>query len=119
MPRMRMVDGQLIEMTSEEEAEHLACLPVAAKTVEDFRRAIQGQIDACARDRSYDSGITCASYAGSTNPVWAAEAAAFIAWRDAVWAYAYAELAKVQAGQREAPTVEAFLAELPALSWPQ
>jgi len=32
-----------------------------------------------------------------------------------VWAYAYAELAKVMAGEREQPTVETFLAELPQM----
>jgi len=51
-------------------------------------------------------------------PQWAAEAAAFAAWRDAVWTYAYAELAKVQAGQRAQPTVTDLIAELPAIIWP-
>ena len=86
--------------------------------IEAFRRAIQGHIDQTAQSRSYDTGISCASYVGSTNPVWAAEAAAFTAWRDDVWTYAYAELAKVQNGQRPQPTVETILAELPALTWP-
>lgn len=87
-------------------------------TVDDFRRAIQAHIDATAQQRSYDSGVTCSSYVGSANPAWAAEAGAFVAWRDAVWAYAYTELPKVQAGQRPQPSVEAFIAELPAMTWP-
>jgi len=41
-----------------------------------------------------------------------------VAWRDAVWAYAYAELGKVMNSERAAPTVEAFLDELPAIVWP-
>lgn len=90
----------------------------AGPTLDDYRFAIQSHIDATAGQRSYDSGITCASYVGSTNPIWAAEAAAFTAWRDDVWTYAYAELAKVQNGQRPQPTVETILAELPALTWP-
>lgn len=89
-----------------------------APSLDDYRFAIQSHIDATARQRSYDSGITCASYVGSTNPAWAAEAAAFTAWRDAVWVYAYAELAKVENGQRPQPTVETILAELPAMTWP-
>ncbi|WP_156367063.1 hypothetical protein [Bosea thiooxidans] len=87
-------------------------------SLNDYRLAVQAHIDATAQQRSYDTGISCASYVGSTNPVWAAEAAAFTAWRDDVWAYAYAELAKVQNGQRPQPTVETILAELPALTWP-
>lgn len=87
--------------------------------IDDYRRAIQAHVDAAAQARQYDSGITCASYLGSTNSGWAAEATIFVAWRDAVWTYAYTELANVQAGQRGAPTVEAFLAELPPLIWPQ
>lgn len=90
----------------------------APLTLDDFRRAIQWRIDATAQARSYDSGITCASYVGSTNPAWAAEAAAFVAWRDGVWTHAYAELAKVESGQREQPTIEVILAELPPMIWP-
>ena len=43
------------------------------------------------------------------------EAAAFIAWRDDVWAYACAELDKVQAGVR---MVADFIEELPVMRWP-
>ncbi len=86
--------------------------------IEAFRQAIQSHIDTTAGQRSYDSGITCSSYVGSTNPAWAAEAAAFVAWRDAVWTYAYVELPKVQNGERQQPSVEDFIAELPAIIWP-
>lgn len=89
-----------------------------APSLDDYRLAIQSHIDAAAGQRSYDSGLTCASYVGSTNPTWAAEASAFVAWRDAVWVYAYAELAKVEGGQRPQPTVETILDELPSMVWP-
>ncbi|KZE34090.1 hypothetical protein IMF23_04250 [Chelatococcus daeguensis] len=87
-------------------------------TVDRFRWAIQWHIDTTAQTRNYDSGVTCASYVNSTNPTWAAEATAFTAWRDAVWAYAYAELEKVVNEERPQPTVEDFLAELPPFTWP-
>lgn len=118
MPLMKMVDGVEIAMTPQEEADHLASLPVAVVTVDDFRRAIQARVDATAQARKYDSGITCASYVNSTIPAWAAEAAAFVAWRDAVWTYAYVELEKVGSGQRPQPTIETILAELPLMGWP-
>ncbi|MGO4670097.1 hypothetical protein [Bosea sp. 2RAB26] len=87
-------------------------------TVDTYRAAIQAHVDATAQQRSYDSGITCASYVNSTVPEWAAQAAAFVAWRDAVWAHAYTELAKVEGGQRPLPSVAAIIFELPAIAWP-
>lgn len=87
-------------------------------TIEDYRLAIQEHVDAVARARHYDSGVSLASYVASTNPLWSAEAQAFVAWRDAVWAYAYTELDKVMAGERAQPTIAEFIAELPAIEWP-
>lgn len=78
---------------------------------------MQSLLDRAAQSRSYENGNSLAGYVASTNPQWAAEAQAFVAWRDAVWLYAYAELDKVMAGQREQPSVEAFIEELPVLEW--
>lgn len=41
----------------------------------------------------------------------------FVAWRDAVWLYAYVERDRVMAGEREQPTVEEFIGELPVIEW--
>lgn len=87
-------------------------------TRDDFTCAIQGHVDAVARARLYNDGTALAGYAGSTVLQWAQEACAFVAWRDAVWAYAYGELDKVLAGERGQPGVEDFIAELPAIVWP-
>lgn len=87
-------------------------------TGDDYRRAIQTMVDGEAQSKRYDNGASLASYAASTVPTWAAEANAFIAWRDQVWAYAYTELDKVQNGEREQPSVEDFLSELPSMEWP-
>lgn len=86
-------------------------------TVDDFRNAIQWKVDGKAQERRYDSGNSLASYVNSTIPAWKEEAKAFVAWRDQVWAYAYAELEKVQNGERDEPTIKDFLAELPELVW--
>ncbi|WP_247997658.1 hypothetical protein [Brucella tritici] len=88
------------------------------EAVETYRTAIQSLVDAKAQEKQYDSGATLASYVNSTTPQWSAEAVTFVAWRDAVWSYALAELDKVQKGEREQPSVEAFLSELPAFEWP-
>jgi hypothetical protein len=87
-------------------------------TITDYENAIQSLVDTTARERQFRDGVTLASYTASTKPKWAAEAQAFVAWRDNVWFYAYGELAKVQAGQRPQPTVEQFLAEIAPIAWP-
>jgi thiamine pyrophosphate-dependent acetolactate synthase large subunit-like protein len=83
-----------------------------------YEAAIQYHIDAAAKSKSYDGGASIVGYAASTIPQWAAEAQSFIAWRDNVWTYALAELAKVEARQREQPTIAEFVAELPLIIWP-
>jgi len=87
--------------------------------VDIYRLEIQAMIDAKANERQYDSGATLASYVNSTIEQWASEAQAFVAWRDAVWLYALAELDKVKKADRAQPSVEDFLAELPVLEWPE
>ncbi|WP_313027902.1 hypothetical protein [Brucella sp.] len=87
--------------------------------VDIYRLEIQSMIDAKASERQYDSGATLASYVNSTIEQWAAEAQAFVGWRDAVWVYALAELDKVQKAERDQPSVEDFLAELPTFEWPE
>lgn len=87
-------------------------------TSEDFAIAIQSHVDATAKARGYADGVALAGYSTSTIPSWSAEAQAFIAWRDAVWIYAYTELAKVNGGQRPVPTIAELIAELPTITWP-
>lgn len=86
--------------------------------ISDYESAIQALVDATATERKFRDGVTMASYVNSTNPQWAAEAVAFVAWRDGVWAYAYSELDKVMTGQRPQPTIEEFLAEIDPIDWP-
>jgi len=104
----RYVDGKIVEYTP----------PAPVPTADDFRRAIQSLIDAKAQEKQYDDGNSLASYVNSTIEQWSAEATLFVAWRDQVWAYALAELDRVQNGDREQPSVGAFLAELPVFEWP-
>lgn len=87
-------------------------------TATDYANAIQAHVDTTAQSKGYADGVALAGYSTSTIPAWAAEAQAFISWRDQVWIYAYTELANVQSGQREAPTVAGILGELPSIVWP-
>jgi hypothetical protein len=81
-------------------------------TAEQAEAAIQGHIDATARARGYRSGDACATYATSTNAAWQAEALAFVAWRDAVWALAFTT---DPSGFENTGDV---IAALPAMVWP-
>ena len=86
---------------------------------DDYETAIQNVLEETARSRRYNQGANAfATYVNSSDPYWSAEALAFVEWRDAVWRYAYDQLNAVQAGERQQPTVEALLAELPAPTWP-
>ena len=96
--------------------------PELVPVLSDYTSAIAAMMDAKAVDRRYESALSLATYLGSTNAQWAAEAQAFVAWRDQVWAYCYAEVDKVQAGERPQPTISEFLTELETqfpLTWPQ
>lgn len=105
------------DMTPEEVADFEEQLP-RSTTINDYENATQNLVDSTARERQFRDGVTLASYTASTKPKWAAEAQAFVAWRDNVWLYAYGELAKVQAGERTQPTVEQFLGEIAPIAWP-
>lgn len=100
------------------DGEVVAYEPSSEPTITDYENAIQNLVDSTAREKQFRDGVTLASYTASTKPKWAAEAQAFVAWRDNVWSYAYGELAKVQAGQRPQPTVEKFLDEIARIAWP-
>lgn len=127
-PRYRMVDVEVtprpdypvIEVATEREfdGEKEIVRKTYAPDLGAFTRAIEAHIEATAQARQYSSAVSCASYLNDPNPVWAAEAQAFIAWRSAVWAKAFEMLAEVQGG-KDVPTVDGMIAELPAVEWPQ
>ncbi|WP_164823497.1 hypothetical protein [Sinorhizobium meliloti] len=79
--------------------------------------ALQAHLDANARERQHDVIQTAITYRGDPNPQFSAKGEALFAWRS-VWTYSTAELVKVLAGERPQPSVEEFMAELPAFEWP-
>ena len=119
MGKQVSVDGGvlLIEFPPEPEPAP-APVPTEQEVIQAFQFATELHVDAVAAERGYMNGVSCASYKDSTHPEWAAEASAFIAWRDAVWVYAFQELDKVQNDLRPQPTIEEFIGELPVISWP-
>ncbi|MHB1227682.1 MAG: hypothetical protein ACYC0O_09180 [Desulfurivibrionaceae bacterium] len=87
-------------------------------SIDDYQRAVQDALDNKARERNYDGILSLCTYVTSTNPGFAAEGQAGVAWRDAAWTKCYEVLTEVAVGTRLQPTVEELLAELPAMVWP-
>ena len=83
-----------------------------------FKISVQSLIEKVAEYKQYQSALHCTSYATSTNIQWKAEAQVFIAWRDAVWNYLYAQLVLIMNKTRPIPTVAQLNAELPVIQWP-
>jgi uncharacterized membrane protein YgcG len=92
--------------------------PPAPLTQADYAAAIEEHIDRIARAKAYSGAVSLASYANSSIPAWKAEAETFIAWRDAVWAYAYLIMGEVVQGLKQPPTIEGLIADLPTIDWP-
>lgn len=93
--------------------------PPWATVKAELQRGISAHIDGVARSRGYDDGVSCASYKGSTVQLWAAEASAFIAWRDNVWLAVLDGLADVEAGKKPAPVISDIITQLPQIVWPE
>ena len=92
--------------------------PSPEQIVAQYTAAVQKHLDDFARTRNYDSILSAATYATSTNPKFAVEGQYAVEARDATWAKCYEVLAAVEAGSSPMPTLDELLAELPVLTWP-
>ena len=82
----------------------------------DVTRAVDEHVEARARALEYNGAAHLAGYVTSTVAEWAAEAQAFVAWRDLVWQAAIAAQDSAEASG-EIPSVADVIASLP--EWPQ
>ncbi|TVR06625.1 MAG: hypothetical protein EA385_15005 [Salinarimonadaceae bacterium] len=105
-------------MTADEVAEFEASRVPPPPTLDDYRRAVDSHVDAVAQSRGYNNAVALASYFNSTVPDWAAEAGAFVPWRDAVWSQVFDALATWQGGGEAPESPAALVASLPAIEWP-
>jgi hypothetical protein len=88
--------------------------PTFEEILEAVTPGVQQWMDNTARQKGYDSVVSCATYATSGVPEFAADAAAIIAWRDAVWTAAYAWRDGLNGQLPEViPTIEEVIAQLP------
>lgn len=74
---------------------------------------VQAQLDEKAQQYGYDNIFTACTYVNSTNNKFRSQALAFIDWRDRVWIHCYTVLDDVQQGNREVPTEQMLINELP------
>jgi len=120
----QIVNGIEVDLTPSEEAEYnerqtLWAEGTAQRLTEGFTIALEKAINDKAAEKSYSSGVSCATYKDSTNAQWAAEGTAFVAWRDNCYEYSYDYLSRAQSGEIPSPTLEDFLNGLPTMIWPE
>lgn len=96
--------------------------PILPKSKEQIQAecetVIEGFIDTKARERMYKSAESCISYLNSRNPQWAAEAEAFIVWRDDVYSYVIELQRKIEAREIAFNGAAALLENAPKMEWP-
>jgi hypothetical protein len=80
--------------------------------------AISRRIISVSKLKGYDNPETLQSYVTSTNPLWRAEANTFIAWRDSVWTYVYAQIALWESEDRTISAADELVGELDDIVWP-
>lgn len=93
-------------------------MPSDPVTLDHYKAAFDAHLDAVAQERQYDNRLSIPTYVGSSNPVWAAEAQAYIDWRDLALGYMFQKLAAVEGGEIEAPSVSDFIAGIEPIVWP-
>ena len=118
----RMVNGEVVVLTESEELEltnewNANRISEDESKFNEYKDIVKMHIEHKSHEKNYDNSMSCASYANSTNETWAAEASAFIAWRDSMWDYAIAIQEQAQQGG-EVPTREQFVSGFPSIVWP-
>lgn len=111
------LNSQEIEEYSERETAWQAA--EESRLIARYTELLSDFIELKAKEKGYSSAVSCTSYSLCTNVQWAAEANAFIAWRDLAFEYAFDYLEGVQSGEIINPTPETFLAGLPSMIWPE
>lgn len=85
--------------------------------IQGYTDALERHYDAEAQSHRYDNRFTCALRAGYPGP-FQAEGIAFAVWMDDCNAYAYRQLAEVEARRRVQPSPGDLVLGLPPMVWP-
>lgn len=97
-------------------------IPAHVETAEEIQKrltdGVQNWMDNIVQERNYDNVHTCVgTYLYSPIEKFRLEAEVVRDWVSYVWAKCYEILAQVEAGERDIPTLEEVIAELPVLVW--
>ncbi|QDJ35821.1 hypothetical protein CBR67_03675 [Bordetella hinzii] len=119
-----LMDGQATGKVIVADSDGRPILATPTLTPEEIQNQkvalVQKYMDDAARALRYDSIANAITYADEPSvPKFQAEGRAFRAWRSLVWDTCYRILDQVKAGEREIPTDDELLAELPDLSLPE
>lgn len=101
--------------------EQIAANQAAAQQalIDQYNAALDKHLDTTAQSKRYTDRFTCAIRAGFQGP-YQAEGLAFGQWMDTCNQLAYQMLAEIEAGTRPMfASTDEFIAELPAMVWPQ
>lgn len=91
-------------------------VPTNEEVIEQLTKALEDHYDQVARLKRYDDRYTCAIRAGYEGP-FQEEGITFARWMDTCNAYAYGVMYACLEGEREIPTAEELIAELPKPCW--
>lgn len=91
--------------------------PTLESLIEQTKARISAWLDEVVQAKGYDSIVSCASYANSTDEAFKAEALAAIAWRDAVYRRGYEILADIPEGVTTPEQVMALLPQPGEYGW--
>ena len=116
--------NQAGNLTIEDKGEYYEVveIPPHIPTEEELQKlltdGVQAYMDRKVQERNYDNVHTCVgTYLYSPIDKFRIEAEAVKDWVSYVWAKCYEILAEVKAGNREVPTLEEVVSELPELNW--
>ena len=110
---MTWLNDAEVKTVEDKQVEALASLK------QSLTSAVQKHMDDTAQERNFDDILSLCTYATSAKPKFKAEGQAGVEWRDEVWLYCYSELDKVLSGERETPTAQELIDELPVFTWPE
>lgn len=92
-------------------------MPTVDEIKQQITYKIQVMLDTVAQQKGYDTGVSLASYATSTDDVFHEQANKFVAWRDQCWRTCYDYLDKFNNGEYVFTTIDDFIELLPKFEW--
>lgn len=96
-------------------------IPQRELTQEEIKQmlidGVQEHMDEMAKTRGYDNILSACSYINTGVERFDIEGEQARKWRSQVWAYCYEYLDEVLAGERQIPSLEELIYELPVIDW--